>query len=458
MKGQIRYQQILALLLATIAVGGKPSNRTEEIGPAATVRFTSVVAGGDHTCALSEQGQAYCWGEDDRGQLGRGGGLETCEPEFKLKNLPLPKRACSTRGGLVSGSLRFVSLSAGRDHTCGITVDSLAYCWGSNWRGALGVSNLTTLCSDDPRDVCSRVPVPVEGRRRFITISAGIDQTCALTPEGALSCWGQVNGGFSRSEALWANGSCPGDQPPPNLTAEEKRFMENMEPYDSLRRAQGLSRVYPCTSVPTLVHADVPLVAVAVPYMLDRAGALYVLWGHAVRLSTLTADSSPRVTLSTLAQGEMGGCAVARDGHIHCWRLDDDPQKPEPPKLAPTSAESHATEPAEQFLAVDESLLGACALSTTGVIYCTGGENDVFGIASTDKCFEVDAYVPCNKTWQRLQAPTPPFTALTAGWQHLCALTAEGQAYCWGENTAGQLGTGDTVTHKLPTPIVAPDT
>jgi alpha-tubulin suppressor-like RCC1 family protein len=38
----------------------------------------------------------------------------------------------------VSGGLTFAWLSAGSLHTCGVTTDGVAYCWGFNDQGQLG--------------------------------------------------------------------------------------------------------------------------------------------------------------------------------------------------------------------------------------------------------------------------------------------------------------------------------
>jgi alpha-tubulin suppressor-like RCC1 family protein len=38
----------------------------------------------------------------------------------------------------VSGGLAFSAVSAGNDHTCGVTRSGTAYCWGLNSNGQLG--------------------------------------------------------------------------------------------------------------------------------------------------------------------------------------------------------------------------------------------------------------------------------------------------------------------------------
>jgi alpha-tubulin suppressor-like RCC1 family protein len=130
--------------------------------------FQSVSARGFHTCGITTDGDAYCWGYDWWGQLGRG---------WHVLFDPTPR--------LVSGGHTFQTLSAGSYHTCGITTDGNAYCWGSNFYGKLGTGSTT-----------NRNPSPqlVIGGHDFQTIEAARDHTCGLTTDGKIYCWGRFIG------------------------------------------------------------------------------------------------------------------------------------------------------------------------------------------------------------------------------------------------------------------------
>lgn len=125
-------------------------------------RAVAVAISGNHTCGLSLDGQAYCWGWNNQGQLGNG--------TFQQSSVPVA----------VAGGLEFTALDAGQFHTCGVSEGGEAWCWGANSAGQLG----------DGTNSASSQPVPVAGGLRFDSISAGQLHTCALTGAGEAWCWG----------------------------------------------------------------------------------------------------------------------------------------------------------------------------------------------------------------------------------------------------------------------------
>jgi hypothetical protein len=124
----------------------------------------SVSAGDFHTCAVAPDGRAYCWGRNESGQLGDGSNAP--------RLLPSP----------VAGGLRFASVSAqGGFHSCGLTAEGRAYCWGDNAAGQLG----------DGTTVRRSAPVAVAGGHTFASVSVNAHHSCGLTREGRALCWGR---------------------------------------------------------------------------------------------------------------------------------------------------------------------------------------------------------------------------------------------------------------------------
>lgn len=137
--------------------------------------FTSIAAGGFHTCGLTASGEAWCWGANTDGQLGNGeGGGEGPDA------VPTPAAV---------NAPAFASLDAGHYSTCGLTQAGKAYCWGSDNYGQLGLGD--TPDESCRGDDCVRKPTPVAADTlTFASLSTGGDVTCAVTPAGKLYCWG----------------------------------------------------------------------------------------------------------------------------------------------------------------------------------------------------------------------------------------------------------------------------
>lgn len=132
------------------------------------MKFDVVTSGGLHTCAMTGNGVLFCWGRNGGGQLGAGDSPAGCPPG-----------ACSTPVEVV-GSLSFSSVSAGEEHTCAITRQGDAYCWGVGTSYQLGNSSLAN----------STTPVLVGGSLKWAIITAGQAHTCGVTLGRAAYCWG----------------------------------------------------------------------------------------------------------------------------------------------------------------------------------------------------------------------------------------------------------------------------
>ena len=91
-----------------------------DVALAATTLPSVTTSNAWHSCGVTAQGAAYCWGYNVDGQLGDGTDINS--------NVPVA----------VSGGATFQSVDAGGWHSCGMASDGVAYCWGNNSRGTLG--------------------------------------------------------------------------------------------------------------------------------------------------------------------------------------------------------------------------------------------------------------------------------------------------------------------------------
>jgi alpha-tubulin suppressor-like RCC1 family protein len=88
-----------------------------------------------HTCGVTQSDQVYCWGSNQRLQLGATG-ASTCSFSTLTFN-------CSFSPLSVGGGIAFETVAVGNAHTCGVGRDRALYCWGWNGAGQLGDGTTT---------------------------------------------------------------------------------------------------------------------------------------------------------------------------------------------------------------------------------------------------------------------------------------------------------------------------
>jgi alpha-tubulin suppressor-like RCC1 family protein len=137
--------------------------------------IVDIAAADNNTCAVDDDGDAWCWGSDTHGQLGNGGG-SSGTPESS----PVQVTTTGVTGG-------FVQIEVGDRHVCALGSTAAVYCWGDDAAGQLG----NGASAADP----SRPSVVTAGGRRFIAVAAGGDSSCAIDANLAGYCWGDNSSG-----------------------------------------------------------------------------------------------------------------------------------------------------------------------------------------------------------------------------------------------------------------------
>ena len=384
-------------------------------GMAGRAARTAIAAGGAFSCDL-QAGRAYCWGNNDYGQLGDGSSTAS--------SFPVPVAA----GGVLAGK-SLTQISAGAAHACVLDRAGAAFCWGYDGTGALG---------DGSMAYSSDIPVPVDtsgvlAGKALSRIAAGYNHTCATDRVGAAYCWGDN----SRGEL--GDGSTVSSSAPVAV------------------QAGG-----------ALVGQRVTHISAAFHYTCatDRAGAGFC-WGaggDGVLGNGTTSDSSVPVavqttgvlageTLTGISAGSSHVCAVDSVGQGYCWGSNANGELGDgstTSSSAPVQVLARGPLAAGSFTGhrltrISAGLFHTCALTRAGAAYCWGsgyvGELGTGSIA--------DSSVPVAVYAGGVLAGTV-LTRISAADTHTCATDRAGAAYCWGANYTSQLGDGTSTERDRP--------
>lgn len=138
----------------------------------AKVSLIAVACGGEHSVAVSNEGEVWAWGRNDRGQLG-GGSLKLYSAD--------PVRVLFDEG------VKIRAIASGADHSIALDRDGDVWAWGDHSYGQLGVGNDGNT-SLDPRPRRVRRVDGDLGNVYFI--AAGAYHSLALDKNGSLWSWG----------------------------------------------------------------------------------------------------------------------------------------------------------------------------------------------------------------------------------------------------------------------------
>ncbi len=289
-----------------------------------------VAVGGRHSCLLAEDGRAFCWGGNDRGQLGTDGSTRVVTPVTPV------------------GNARFVALASGMSHTCGLTADGDAWCWGDDDAGQLGDGSGTS------RDA----PVRVAGSHDFKSLVTGSAFSCGLASNGSAWCWGSDNSGQLGDRAA-------SSQSAPVAVAGGHRFTTLAAGWAFACALDGDGQAWCWGS--------------------DGSGEL---GDSSVSTQRIPVRVSGAHTFDAIAAGSAHACGIATDGSAWCWGSNSNGQ------LGNGSAVSASVpvrvRSAARFVAITAGAVHSCALAANGDAWCWG--SDVYGQLGNDG--NTDSAVP----------------------------------------------------------------
>ncbi len=133
----------------------------------------------------------------------------------------------------------------------------------------------------------------------------------------------------------------------------------------------------------------------------------------------LSKTAAATLTLSSLDVGVSHVCGLGLAGELYCW---GDGYSPTPARFVQNRT----------FTTVSAANLFTCGITSSRATACWG----------TNAVGQLGNGTTTNSTRPTLVAGSVKFTSLGGSVDHSCALSRIGAAYCWGSNLGGQLGTG----------------
>ena len=388
----------LAALASTASPAGSTASRVRGAQQARAATITGpanirITAGGLHSCALDTARKAWCWGQDDAGQVGDG------PADQSAKYAPVA----------VANQLTFNAIAAGTNHTCALDTAGKAWCWGQDDAGQVG---------DGPADQSAKyAPVAVANQLTFNAITAGGLHTCALDTAGKAWCWGQDDAGQV------------GDGPTDQSAKYAPVAVANQLTFNAIT-AGGL---HTCA--------------------LDTAGKAWC-WGQddAGQVGDGPTDQSAKyapvavanqLTFNAITAGGLHSCALDTAGKAWCWGYDANIQiGPNGPRqrYIPVQVAGEGT-----YVAITAGWNHTCLLDQAARAWCWGWDSS--GQVGDGPADQVDKVTPVRVVGRST------FSAISAGFHHTCALDLNGTAWCWGLDRSGEVGDGPRSQREKCSPV-----
>lgn len=406
----MRHAIALSLLVLLAACGGGGDD-----GPVVVGGAVALSAGNSGTCAIGSAGGLTCWGAVPDGTPNdtTDGGADV----LGAVAVEIPAEA--------------ISVALGRapfgNNGCLVGSDHVTYCWGDLYDNDVGV--------------------PITGSSGIGALAGGgsagtatVDHStlCVTRTDNLVRCWGAFYGGGRGTDSVNVGNEGGFSMTPSSLSPSLTAYGASVAyQWGCAIRTDSLVACWGTRHRGQLGGTVADTVQDCTLYAPDwcQPGPATVAGGHKYRSVSANLDHA---------------CAVLISGGVECWGRKFGAPVPGNWQATCGSASDCVNTPTAVTLPgnatrVAVGLDHACALLTSGSVYCWGA-NDAGQLGRPGGSSATPVAVSGGFN----------FTAISAGAEHTCAIEAgTGVIGCWGANGTGQLGDGTTEDRDHPVAVIA---
>jgi alpha-tubulin suppressor-like RCC1 family protein len=369
-----------------------------------STKARSIALGDNHSCARRLNGSLACWGENSLGQLGDGTATDRPTPVPVLDN---------------TQSVVGASVAAGAAHGCMRTASGGAQCWGDNAFGQLG-----DLKGGGVRDTLTVIDHGFTPLANVVAVTNGTRHSCALLANGTAKCWG------SNADGQLGDGTRTTPSSPVNAVLVKRTENDTLQNI----RALAAGGRHTCALL-----AD----GTARCWGANEAGQSDGNPGGEVLKPTAVTGGV------VIATGAQHTCVLSTSGGATCWGENGSGQ------LGPVGTGGQHTF-AAAAVGIAAGAEHSCVVKANGSLACWGangsgqlGNNSTTNSTSSVTVRElVTTQCPDLGTLCTMTRPLERMIAIDAGGAHSCAIRVDGQPFCWGSDSSGQLGDNSLISNK----------
>ena len=424
-----------------------PTNPVKIYNPSG-VKWVSVGASLNGTCAIDENKTLWCWGDGEWGTVGNG--------EKSIVNHPVK----------VKSDINFKYISGGLEHVCGID-DSLTslFCWGRNNYGQLGIGKSDLSFNNRPSKLYS------PDHSNLKSISQGMFHSCSVDDNNNIYCWGLNENSEFGTGTLFSGQSI--DQPVSSETSGSFDSISSGYFYNCAVKNDGTLWCWGENwngefGNGTTISSNIP-VKISTGHIwtkisaggyhtcgVDDSGTLWC-WGDnfSGQLGNGTNDNSlipvkvqfpDNVTIQTVSAGGFHTCAVDYNNDLWCWGRNDYGQVGNDSTEnvnVPVKIENTFPLP---WIDISAGTFISCGIDTYGGLWCWG-KNDKGQLG--DIRFGEELHSPKQRVFHGIH-----IASVSAAEDHGCAIDISHSLICWGDNDYGQLGVGNEDEINMPVKVM----